>query len=246
MNILLEANLLKNLLYRKGFSNTDKILLCLAVSVDKPKTVSEIKSLAKSAGLSKIKDWNVSSYLAKSKGRAIRTDNGWELSDEGKQYVEASLGSLINTPVHKVASSLQAHLAKIQDKDTQAFLDEAIRCCELKMYRAAVVLSWVGAMSLLYDHIIDKKLIEFNFEAKRRDSNWRDAKNKDDLARMKEYDFLQVIASISIIGKNVKEELEGCLKFRNGCGHPNSLKIGENRVSSHIETLILNIFSQYS
>jgi hypothetical protein len=68
---------------------------------------------------------------------------------------------------------------------------------------------------------------------------------KDDLANLKEYDFLQILQSMSVIGKSVKDELEGCLKFRNGCGHPNSLKIGESRVSAHIESLMLNVFSKF-
>ena len=49
-----------------------------------------------------------------------------------------------------------------------------------------------------------------------------------------------------MIGKNVKDELESCLKLRNACGHPNSLKIGEHRVASHIESLILNVYDVYA
>jgi hypothetical protein len=62
---------------------------------------------------------------------------------------------------------------------------------------------------------------------------------------MKEADFLNVIEGLSIIGKNVKQELEQCLKLRNACGHPNSLKFGLRRVASHIEVLILNVFSKF-
>jgi len=43
----------------------------------------------------------------------------------------------------------------------------------------------------------------------------------------------------------VRQELEGCLKLRNGCGHPNSLKLGENKVAAHLETLILNVFAKF-
>jgi hypothetical protein len=47
------------------------------------------------------------------------------------------------------------------------------------------------------------------------------------------------------MGKNTKDELEACLKLRNTCGHPNSHRIGEHRVTSHVETLILNVFSNF-
>jgi hypothetical protein len=242
---LLDLNSLKDLLHQAELSNTDRLLLCLAYEGGSPKKVSEIVSIAKSGGLAKAKNWNVSSYLAKSAGLAIRTDLGWELTSDGKKRVATLAGSAISTPVPRVAAVLRSHLSKITDKETAAFLDEAIRCYEAKLYRAAVVLSWVGAVSVLYDHVIATKLNDFNLEARRRDVKWRNAKKKDDLARMKEYDLLQVLNAISVIGKNVKEELEGCLKFRNGCGHPNSLQIGEARVSAHIETLVLNVFSAF-
>jgi hypothetical protein len=85
----------------------------------------------------------------------------------------------------------------------------------------------------------------FNQEAKRRYSKWKEAKSTDDLALMQEYDFLQILAAISVIGKNVKQELEQCLQLRNACGHPNSLAIGEHRVASHLEILVLNVYSKF-
>jgi hypothetical protein len=104
----------------------------------------------------------------------------------------------------------------------------------------------VGAVAVLYDYVVANALSGFNAEAKRRDGRWRDAKNSDDLARMKEYDFLQVLESTSALGKSVKAELEGCLKLRNGCGHPSSLAIGEHRVNAHLETLVLNVFAKFT
>jgi hypothetical protein len=104
----------------------------------------------------------------------------------------------------------------------------------------------VGALAVLYDYVIASHLAEFNAEARRRDAKWPDAKTLDDLARMKEHDLLQVLEATSLIGKSVKAELEGCLKLRNGCGHPNSLQLADNRVAAHIETLVLNVFSVFT
>lgn len=210
-----------------------------------PKSISEIKEISKKAGFRQLDNWNVSSLLSRSNGLAIRIDKGWELTNSGKEKVIQLAGAAISGVTPKIASSLRSHLSTISNSDTLAFLEEAIRCYETKLYRSAVVLSWVGASSLLYDHVFMHKLAEFNAEATRRDAKWKMAKNKDDLANLKEHEFLQILHSISVIGKSVKDELEGCLKFRNGCGHPNSLKIGENRVSGHIETLMLNVFSKF-
>jgi hypothetical protein len=41
----------------------------------------------------------------------------------------------------------------------------------------------------------------------------------------------------------VKQELDTALQLRNGCGHPNSLKIGANKVAAHLETLALNVYA---
>lgn len=79
--------------------------------------------------------------------------------------------------------------------------------------------------------------------AKRRDSRWKNAKTSDDLTAMKESEFLNILEHLSVIGKNVKLELQNqCLVNRNSCGHPNSLKIGENTVAAHIELLILYVY----
>ncbi len=63
---------------------------------------------------------------------------------------------------------------------------------------------------------------------------------------MGEYDFLQIVEAISMIGKNVKQELEKQLKLRNACGHPNSLKVSENIAAAHLELLILNVFVPFT
>lgn len=89
-------------------------------------------------------------------------------------------------------------------------------------------------------------IAEFNTEAQRRNSDWKEAKTADDVGKMKEATLLQVLESISVIGKNTKQELDECLKLRNATGHPTSLKYGESRVASHIEILILNVFSRFS
>ncbi|GAQ27571.1 hypothetical protein SAMD00023378_1254 [Ralstonia sp. NT80] len=143
------------------------------------------------------------------------------------------------------SSALRALLPKLK-ADVQEFVAEAVACYEARHFRAAVVLSWVGAVSLLYEYVVQHRLVDFNAEAARRDPKWRVAKNEDDLSRMKEYEFLQILEALSVLGKNVKNELEGCLKLRNGCGHPNSLKLAESRCAAHIEVLVLNVFNVFT
>jgi hypothetical protein len=147
---------------------------------------------------------------------------------------------------NEIIANLRPYLSSIQDNNTVRFLEEAVACFEKGLYRASVVLSWVGAISVLYDYTIQNYLEEFNDEAARRNPRWKFATSKDDLAEMKEFYFLEILEALSIIGKNVKQELQDCLKLRNGCGHPNSLVIGSNKVAAHIEVLILNVFLRFS
>jgi hypothetical protein len=236
---------LQNLLNVPGISNPDRLLLCLAVKPDQGLTTAEFLDTAKRAGWSQATKLNISLTVARSKGLAIKAAKHWKLTNDGKSHVAGRLAAQRGEVVPEQAKALRAHLQKLKGTETRAFVEEAVSCFERKLYRSAVVLSWIGAVSVIHEHLVAKKLAEFNAEALKRDAKWRNAKNADGLGRMGESDLLQVCQAISVIGKNVKEELEGCLRLRNGCGHPNSLKVAESRVAAHIETLMLNVFEVF-
>jgi hypothetical protein len=235
----------KELLSRSDISNRDKLLICLATNPISPKKVIEIREIAVTSGLREASKWNASRYLQLAKTLAIRTPSGWELTTKGKTHIAALAGPLLPSVSVFVVSNLRKQLASLSNTETRAFVEEAIKCLEAKLFRAAIIMSWIGAIAVLYDEIIRSKLVVFNAEALKRDSKWRPAKSADDLSRMKEFDFLQILPTISVIGKNVKDELESCLKLRNGCGHPNSLIVGEHKASAHVETLLQNIFTKF-
>lgn len=244
---MLTKNSLENYLATDKLSARDKLLLCLAVDSDTEKAVKEIRELAVAAGMRAAKNYNISAALGRSKGVVIRTNRGWKLTNNGKKHVQKIIGTAHNPIKTHVVESLRDHLAKISDDTIRAFVNEAVECFEYGLFRAAVVLSWVGAVSVLYKEVIDYHLAGFNAEALRRNPKWKSATSIDDLAvGVKEKDFLDILQAISVIGKNTKQELVNCLERRNSCGHPNSYKIGENVVTAHIETLILNVFSQFS
>lgn len=237
-------------LQKRSLPQRDVALLILSVGVDSPKDVREVKRLGRNSGLPEIVKWNISDILGKARGLAIRLPQGWCLTSEGQKHVKALdvIPKKKSTRLVTTAEDLRTAASKIADPSIGGFLAEAIACFENALQRACVVLSWVGAVGLLYNHVITKHLASFNAEAQRRDPKWKAAQTPDDLARMKEGDFLDVIAAppLSIIGKNVKEELKNnCLQLRNACGHPSSLVIGENKVAAHLEILILNVFSRF-
>lgn len=244
---MLNSEALENALHRQGLSNQDKALLCLALEPVAPRPLGEIRQIGVAAGWTVAKTANLSVYLGRAKGLAIVVEGGWKLTQEGKRHV-AMLASIPGaqgpTPL---TQSVRAHLTEIKSDNARAFVEEAIRAAETGLWRSAVVLAWVGAVAVLYDHVVAKRLVDFNTETLRRNPKWKTAVTNDDLSRMEEFEFLQVLAALtpSVIGKNVKQELEGCLKLRNGCGHPNSLRIADVRVAAHIETLMLNVFERF-
>jgi hypothetical protein len=242
---LLQTKQLKELVHSSDVTKGEQLLLLLALDAATPKSIQTIKDAAANAGLRWVKTANVSDRLARTRGLAIRTSEGWELSARGREALSARFPQ-IKGRASKPAQDLRGHLATISSTQTRAFLEEAVACCEAQLWRAAVVFSWCGAVAVLHEHVVKNELQVFNTEAKRRDAKWKDAKTADDLGRMKEHDLLDVLGALSILGPNVKRELQdNCLSLRNACGHPSSLKLSEARVAAHVEMLILNVFAKF-
>ena len=243
-SVLVSEFALKTWLHR-DLARLDKLLLILA-TFDTGCQVREIGVRAAEGGLRIPRTWNVSDILGRSKGHAIRTPQGWEITEAGEQHL-CELGvSNVSSAALRIASNLRVELAKISNPDTRAFVEESIKCYEANLYRSAIVMSWLAAIGVLQRHVFVNHLNSFNAEAKRVDVKWKTAKTTDDIGRMRESEFLDRITAISIVGKNVKAELVTCLNRRNGCGHPNSLKIGSNTVTHHIEVLLMNVFKPFS
>jgi hypothetical protein len=239
---LLQSSDLKEWL-QKELSKLDKVLLVLA-AFDAPVAVAKILQAAETAGFRAIGKWNISAVLGGSKGKAVRT-SGWELTEAGKMHLRNLGVSSVSPAAMQVAVDLRAHLAKLTDAQTRDFVEEAIKCHEAELYRSAIVMSWLGAMDVLQKHVLNSHLANFNAEASRVNAKWKTALTQDDIGKMGEADFLDRLESLSIVGKNVKAQLKGCLDLRNGCGHPNSLRVSVNKSAAHIETLLQNAFEKF-
>jgi hypothetical protein len=243
---MLTIEQLKKAIHRQRLKKTDIALLCLATAGGKGVLTRVIKELAIECGVKDAKRTNFFPHLAAS-GKAFMGTVGWELTEDGWKYTKklADL-ELSTTPVATEAQTLRSYLPKIKNEDARDFITEAVECAEHSLLRSAVVLSWVGAMAILHDVIVNGYLSSFNAEALKRDAKWKAATKSDDLGKIKEATFLEIAVAISLIGKNVKQELEGCLKLRNSCGHPTSLKIGAHAVATHLEILTLNVYAVFA
>lgn len=239
---MLKSDELKQWLH-KDLGKLDKVLLVLATQ-DQPVAIAKINELAEAAGFRAMKKWNVSATLGASEGKAIRT-SGWELTDAGRMHLRGLGVASVSPAAMQVAVDLRNHLSRVTDAQTRDFVEEAIKCHEAELYRSAIVMSWLGAMDVLQKHIHQNHLTAFNAEALRVNAKWKTAVSQDDIGKMGEGDFLDRIETLSIVGKNVKAQLKACLDLRNGCGHPNSLKVSVNKSAAHIETLLQNVFEKF-
>ena len=235
---------LKDWLHRH-LAARDKLLLILA-TFDQPVQLAALRSRSEEAGFKLPKKWNLSDVLRRSGGLAIRVPTGWELTEIGRSHLRNLGVESISPAAMQVAADLRKHLSNVQNPTTRAFVEEAIKCQEAKLYRSAIVMSWIAAVDVLYREVVANHLAAFNAETQKTDNRWKAAVNEDGLARMKEADFLDRLVLVGVLGKNVKEELAKSLKLRNGCGHPNSLKTGPNMVASHLEMLLLNVFERFA
>jgi hypothetical protein len=135
----------------------------------------------------------------------------------------------------------------------RAFIDEAIKCFDVEAYRAAIVLSWVGAAHIIQEHIVTSHLTAFNTAGalraakatpKSAASKFVPVKTIKDFGPIGEADMLQLCQDSGILHKAEKKILQERLDLRNQCGHPNPLQIAEHAVAFHIEILMLSVYSK--
>ena len=106
------------------------------------------------------------------------------MSEKGHARLEELGVSKLPAAAAKIAQDLRKHMANIKDDTTRAFVEEAIRCHEVALYRSAIVMSWVAAVAVLQQEVVAKHLAPLNAEAARIDKKWKPATTTDDIGKM--------------------------------------------------------------
>jgi hypothetical protein len=142
---------------------------------------------------------------------------------------------------------LQRTVAKVSDQQRKEFLAEAISCLEVQARRATVILAWIAALDHMYDYVLKHGLADFNVALARQPGKLGQMTiaKKDDLAEMKESDFIMVSRSAKLISNDVRKILDEKLGFRNSCAHPSSIAVGDSKVLSFIEDLVENVIAKH-
>ena len=146
----------------------------------------------------------------------------------------------------KLSKTLRGLVVKIKSPEQKAFLEEAIKCFEIKAYRASILMTWLLTIDVIYEYVLSKKLVQFNkaIQAHGKYKKIVFAK-KDDFSEMKESDFIEVLRTGKLISNDIRKILVEKLDFRNTCAHPNSIIIKETKAIAVIEDLIENVIFKY-
>jgi hypothetical protein len=230
------------------------VILVLS-QVDRPALLSAIREKAVAVGFRDIAKWNIAqSLLVAAKDQQVaQLAKGWKILEPGLKAIEEYYkpeAAIIRETRH----ALKSHLDTIQDKQRRMFIEESIKAFDVGAFRAAIVLSWVGAVHILQEHIIAKHKAAFNAAGAARMAkaavkgekyNFAAVKSLKDFGVISEAELLQLCQDAGIIHKAEKQALGERLDLRNQSGHPNPMIFAEHVVASHIELLMLNVYSKY-
>jgi hypothetical protein len=210
-------------------------------------TLAEITDFFRSEAISQPNASRLKGRLASDR-RLLSAGGGYTIRRSAMPGFEAAFPQAVavELPSTPAVFALSAHAKRLSNEQSKSFVLEAIECVKAGCYRAAVVMSWCGAVSLLQDYIFESHLAAFNADAVANNLIRKPAVSLADMRGInKESQFLECLARISILDDSMKRGLKRCLDRRNDCGHPSDLKIGEAAVADHLETLMLNVFERF-
>jgi len=129
----------------------------------------------------------------------------------------------------------------------RAYYKEALICYKHGSPRAAVVMTWNIAFSHLCDHVLNKRLNDFNTRWLLAHPNTHKKKVRtiaafDDFnEELKESEVLTICRDAGIISKNIYNIMHAALGMRNAAAHPNAVIIDSVQADAFISGLITNV-----
>ncbi len=192
---------------------------------------------------------NIPDYLGRKSGGKgapfIRSKAGYKLERSRLREIEKELG--VEPHVSTTKSTLRAHIRLGMPSTAEEFITEAISCYEHRLFRSAIIMTWLFALDSIYEHILTGKLIEFNNAYAADSSNKKNLQisSKDDFSEIRESKFIELCRAANIISNDVRKILEVKLGIRNTCAHPSTVKISDIKCSEFIIDLLDNVAAKY-
>ncbi len=150
----------------------------------------------------------------------------------------------------EVSDKLAALAAKFQSAAERAYYEEALICYRYGSRRAAVVMTWNIAFAHLCDHILDKRLADFNTQWQQTYPGMHKKKIKtvasmeDFNDKLKEAETLTIARDADIITTTVYNFLHTALGRRNAAAHPSNVIIEQIQLDAYLLDLINNAIAQ--
>ncbi len=178
----------------------------------------------------------------------LKSAAGHRLENRVREDLQAAHGK--TEVAIRVSNALSDLAAKLPTLAERAYYKEALVCYTNGALRAAIVMTWNIAFAHLCDHIVGKRLAEFN-------ARWQLAypgmhKNRlkaitklDDFNdELKESEVIVISRDAGIISKNIYNIMHSSLGRRNAAAHPSNVIIDQLQTDAYIVDLVTNVVLQ--
>ena len=175
----------------------------------------------------------------------IKGQNGYSFHRTSKKQLESRFSG--NSHTQETSVILRDLLSELTGNEQQSFLEEAICCFEIKSYRAAIIMTWLLTIDVIYEFILKPtNLVIFN-NAIQMHGKYKKVtiKQKSDFTEMKESAFIEVFRASKLLNTNIRKILLEKLDTRNSCAHPNSIEVFDYKAIGFIQDLVKNVIKVY-
>jgi len=186
-------------------------------------------------------------YISKlvTRKELLKSGSRYRLENKIREQIDNAYGTPEITV--KVTSLLNDFVGTIPDMAERAYYQEALICYKYGSRRGAVVMTWNIAFSHLCDHVLAKRLADFNarwivsFPGMHKKATRVITAFDDFVEELKEQQVLEICRDAGIIGKNIYNIMHAALAKRNAAAHPNAVVIDQVQTDAYISDLITNV-----
>lgn len=115
---------------------------------------------------------------------------------------------------------------------------QAMRCCEVQVYRGAHVLGWAALIDYLQDWLASDGFAALLLAR----PNWAPIASVEDLQeRFTEFQIIEAMRASRFISKNMEKALKGFLSIRNECAHPSTFYPDLNATLGYLSQLLIRL-----